>query len=374
MSIIPLISFKEENELFKDNFIKSFESNIEKSEYIEGESVETFEDNIKKYLGVKFVTGVGNGTDALLISLLSLKIKHGLQKGKIIVTSFSFFATSETILQAGFEPIFVDVQESNGNINHDLIEDSIMNNNEIVGILPVHLYGKPCDMENLMRIKNKYNIFLLEDVAQAFGGNHKNKKLGTIGDMGAFSFFPSKILGALGDGGLVATNDEELYSYAKMLKNHGSKKKYENELVGMNSRLDSIQANFLNIKLKKIDYLLEQRKEKSHTYINLLKEENEITLLDYSESVINYFVIRVPEHRDSLIDFLSKENIGTAIYYPTPLPYLKVHKETKGEFPKATILSNEVIALPFWPLMDSEIIEIVCTKLGAFFQSLKLNT
>ena len=372
MENIPLVSFKEELESLKKDFHKAFDEQIEKGEFIGGSSVENFENNFSEYLSSKSTVGVGNGTDALVIALESLKHKLKITEGKVIVPSFSFFATSEAIVKAGFEPEFVDVSLDTANINIDLIEDKI--NEEVVGIMPVHLFGKSSEMGPILNLKNKYSLFIVEDVAQAFGATYQGKPLGTIGDAGCYSFFPTKILGAFGDGGAIVSDDSEIIEYSRMLRSHGSRVKYSNEIFGYNSRLDSVQARFLDIKLRKIDQMIASRIEIGNYYASELEGIENIKLLDYTESVFNYFTFLVPKYRDRLIKYLNSRNISTAIYYPKPLPSLEAHKidnDRDLNFPNAKYLSENIMSIPIWPNMSFEVVDIVVNEITNFFKSNK---
>ena len=372
MENIPLVSFKEEMESLKKDFLKAFDEQLDKGEFIGGISVQNFESNFSKYLSTQSTVGVGNGTDALVIALESLKHKYKITKGKVIVPSFSFFATSEAIVKAGLDPEFVDVSLDTGNISTQLIEDKI--NEEVVGILPVHLFGKSSEMGQILDLKNKYNLFIVEDVAQAFGAKYEGKPLGTIGDAGCYSFFPTKILGAFGDGGAIVSDDLEIVEYSKMLRSHGSRIKYSNEIFGYNSRLDSVQARFLDIKLRMIDQMIASRIEIGNYYISKLEGIKDIKFLDYKESVFNYFTFLVPENRDKLINYLNSKNISTAIYYPKPLPSLEAHRinnDSDSNFPNAKYLSENIMSIPIWPNMSFEIVDIVVNEITNFFNSKK---
>ena len=371
MENIPLVSFKEEMESLKKDFLKAFDEQLDKGEFIGGISVQNFESNFSKYLSTQSTVGVGNGTDALVIALESLKHKYKITKGKVIVPSFSFFATSEAIVKAGLDPEFVDVSLDTGNISTQLIEDKI--NEEVVGILPVHLFGKSSEMGQILDLKNKYNLFIVEDVAQAFGAKYEGKPLGTIGDAGCYSFFPTKILGAFGDGGAIVSDDLEIVEYSKMLRSHGSRIKYSNEIFGYNSRLDSVRR-FLDIKLRMIDQMIASRIEIGNYYISKLEGIEDIKFLDYKESVFNYFTFLVPENRDKLINYLNSKNISTAIYYPKPLPSLEAHRinnDSDSNFPNAKYLSENIMSIPIWPNMSFEIVDIVVNEITNFFNSKK---
>ena len=368
MGNIPLVSFNDELKLLKKNYSKVFNNQLSKGEFIGGKAVDSFESKIREYFSIDNAVSVGNGTDALVIGLESVKNKFKITKGKVIVPAFSFFASSEAIVQAGFEPLFIDVEKSTGNMDTKQIYNIL--SSDVVGILPVHLYGKSCEMEILNKIKVENELFIVEDVAQAFGAKFKNQLVGTIGDIGCFSFFPSKILGGFGDGGMIITNDIEISEFAKMLKNHGSKTKYENELVGYNSRLDSLQAAMLSEKLDLVDGFIESRKKIGSYYIELLKENEYITLMDYEDSVFNYFTIQVNEKRDELASHLKSKNISTAIYYPKTLPSLKAHKNIKqnNKFPNAEYLSKTALSLPIWSMMEKDIAERVVQEIDNFYK------
>tara|TARA_B100000287_G_scaffold182831_2_gene172952 strand:+ start:905 stop:2023 length:1119 start_codon:yes stop_codon:yes gene_type:complete len=370
MKKIPLVSFKEEFEILKKDYVKSFEDQLDKSQFIGGEAVLEFEEKIKEFLSINEVISVGNGTDALVIGIES--VSHNLKKkgNKIIVPAFSFFATSEAVVKAGFEPVFVDVFKESGNIDVNQIEERIDDN--VIGILPVHLFGKSAEMDKILDLKKKYELFIVEDVAQAFGSKYMDQNLGTIGDVGCFSFFPSKNLGAFGDGGMIITNNKESAKISRMLRNHGAEKKYSNTIFGYNSRLDSIQANFLTIKLEHMNKFLHKRVKVGEYYKELLSSNKNIELMDYENSTFNYFSLCVPEHRDSLAEYLKDKGISTAIYYPIPLPYLEAHKTQKdksGSYPNADYLSKNILSIPIWPLMENELVEYVVSEIDEYFKN-----
>jgi len=360
---VPFIDFSYELEEFENNFSHLLNDHLKKGEFIGGESVKNFEDKLQEYLGVNHVVTVGNGTDALLIALLSL----GLKNKEVIVPAFSFFATSEAVVQAGLKPVFVDIEYDNCNIDVSKIEQKITA--ETGAILPVHLFGNSADMKAIQELSSSYNLKIVEDVAQSFGTKYKNKQLGTIGDFGCFSFFPTKTLGAYGDGGAIATNDSELAETARMYKNHGSKIKYFNEVFGYNSRLDSIQASILSLKLEKIDLWIKKRIEAGKYYDNELKEVEEIALLNNENSSYNYYSLFVKNNqRDSLRDFLSSKNISTAIYYPKTLPSLPAHNESSYDFPIAENICKEIVSLPIWPGIEKKQLIYVIESIKEFFK------
>ena len=358
---VPFIDFDYELDSLKPNFESLFIEHIEKGEFIGGESVNVFEENLRNYLNVEHVITVGNGTDALLISLLSLN----LQKKEVIVPSFSFFATSEAIVQAGLLPIFVDIDRTNCNIDVTRIEEKITPNTG--AILPVHLFGNSANMNEILKLAKKYDLKIVEDVAQAFGSNYENKKLGTIGDVGCFSFFPTKTLGAYGDAGAIATNNSRFAEQARMYKNHGAKTKYFNEVFGYNSRLDSIQASVLDLKLKNIDNWIEKRIASGKFYDNSFKNQNGLSLLNNKNSTFNYYSVLVSNSkRDLLKEYLSSKEIAVAIYYPKTLPSLPAHS-IEESFPVAEKVCNEILSLPLWPGIKEEQLNYVVESIIEFF-------
>lgn len=357
---VPFINFEYEYEQFKDKYNTLLKDHILQGEFIGGNSVKDFENNLKNYLGVKYVVTVGNGTDALKIALESLE----LERKEVIVPAFSFFATSEAIVQAGLKPVFVDVDIKDCNINVEKIEEKI--NKNTGAILPVHLFGNSSNMKKIIEIAKKYNLKIIEDVAQSFGTEFENKKLGTLGNAGCYSFFPTKTLGAYGDGGAIATNNSKIFEKANMLKNHGSKKKYFNEFIGHNSRLDSIQASVLNYKLKIIDQWIEKRIGIGKFYDESLKDIENLMTLENKNSTYNYYSILIKNNkRDSLKNFLDSKQISTSIYYPITLPSLPAHN-LKEKFTVAEQICTEIISLPIWPGISNNQLEYVVESIKEF--------
>lgn len=358
---VPFINFDYELDLFEKNYESLLIEHVKKGEFIGGESVRSFEENLRNYLNVEHVITVGNGTDALLISLLSLE----LEKKEVIVPSFSFFATSEAIVQAGLIPIFVDIDSSNCNIDVDKIEEKITPNTG--AILPVHLFGNSANMRKILDIAKNYDLKIVEDVAQAFGSKFDKKKLGTIGDIGCFSFFPTKTLGAYGDGGAVCTNSDIFAERVKMYKNHGAKTKYFNEVFGYNSRLDSVQASILKLKLHKIDQWIANRVDAGKYYDMHLNGIENLALLKNINSTFNYYSILIKQgKRDSLKDFLLSNGISVAIYYPNTLPSLPAHS-SKESFPVSEKVCTEILSLPIWPGIQQSQLDYVIELIHKFF-------
>lgn len=351
---IPVLDVTPEIEALWDELMSAIQGVLKSGQFIMGPNVKAFEKEVAAYLGVKHAVGVNSGTDALVVSLRAAGIGPGDQ---VITTPFTFFATAEAVSQVGATPVFVDIDPKTFNINPELIEPAITPRTK--AILPVHLYGQAADMDPIMELAEKYNLKVIEDTAQAFGAEYKGKKLGTIGDAGCFSFFPSKNLGAFGDGGLIATNDDEIAEKARMLRVHGAKKKYYNEVIGYNSRLDEIQAAILRVKLPHIDKWNEARQEAAKRYNELLKDVPGIVTpyeAPYARHVYHQYTIRILNGmRDKVKRFLADRGIGTMIYYPVPVHRLPVYGGNNYSLPGAEWAAGEMLSLPIWPQIAQEI-------------------
>lgn len=351
---IPVLDLTPEVEALWDELMAAIQGVLKSGQFIMGPNVKAFEQEVAAYLGVKHAIGVNSGTDALVIALRAAGIGPG---DEVITTSFTFFATAEAINQVGGTPVFVDIDPRTFNINPDLIEPAISSRTR--AILPVHLYGQAADMDPVMELAEKYNLKVIEDTAQAFGGEYKRKKLGTIGDVGCFSFFPSKNLGAFGDGGLIASNNDEIAEVARMLRVHGARKKYYNEMIGYNSRLDEIQAAILRVKLPHVDEWNESRRQAAQRYNHLLKDVRGI-ITPYEDPnakhIYHQYTIRVQNgHRDELKEHLSKNGIGTMVYYPVPVHQLPIYKGNRPALPVTDQVAGEVLSLPIWPRIGAEV-------------------
>lgn len=350
---IPVLDLTPEIEALWDELVAAIQGVLKSGQFIMGPNVKAFEQEVAAYLGVKHAIGVNSGTDALVIALRALGIGPG---DEVITTPFTFFATAEAISQVGATPVFVDIDPKTFNINPELIEPAITPRTK--AILPVHLYGQAADMDPIMALAEKYNLKVIEDTAQAFGGEYKGRKLGTIGDAGCFSFFPSKNLGAFGDGGLIATNDDEIAEVARMLRIHGAKKKYYNEMVGYNSRLDEIQAAILRVKLPHIDEWNEARRQVAQRYNELLKDVPGIVTpceAPYARHVYHQYTTRVTVgDRNKVKQFLTEHGIGTMVYYPVPLHKQPIYTDENHDLPEVEKVAGEVLSLPIWPQIAEE--------------------
>lgn len=336
--------------------------------YILGKEVEEFEKNYAAFNQVRYCVGLANGLDALCVSLMALGIKEG---DEVIVPSNTYIATVLAISYVGATPIFVEPNEHTFNINPDLIEQSISNKTK--AIIPVHLYGQICEMDKICRIAAKHGLKVVEDNAQSQGATYNGKLAGSFGHINATSFYPTKNLGATGDAGAITTDDAALKDYARTYRNYGSQKKYYNEITGVNSRLDEMQAAVLNVKLKHLQAWNKRRNELANLYLNELQHTGDVALPVLAEnctSVWHLFVIKTAR-RTELSEYLNKANIATSIHYPLP-PHLQqayVHLNyKKGDFPIAEQLADSVLSLPIYPEMTDEQCRYVCSTVKDFFK------
>ena len=337
----------------KDEIDSSIANVISKSSFIRGPFVTEFEQKLAAYLDVNHVIGVGNGTDALQIALMALDIGHG---DEVIAPSFTFVATTEAVALLGAVPVFADIDPETFNLNVECVEALVTSRTR--AIVPVHLYGQPCSMDGIQAIARKYNLAVIEDNAQSIGAMYDTSAAGTIGDLGTLSFFPAKNLGCFGDGGAVVTNDSRLADRVRLIANHGSARKYENEIVGMNSRLDGLQAAILSTKLNHLDSYIKARVEAADQYDELLQASPLITPPPRAAKrthVFHQYTIRVsqdvPGARDALSGYLRKKQIPHAIYYPVPVHRLPVntmghHAFRAGDMSETDQAAAEVLSLP----------------------------
>ena len=329
----------------------AFRRVIASGHFIAGPEVEAFEREVAAYLGVRHAVGVNSGTDALVIALRAMGIGPGHE---VVTTTFTFYATVESVSAVGAVPVLVDVDPETFNLRPDLVERAITPRTR--AIVPVHLFGQGADMDALSEISRRRGIPLLEDVAQAFGGTWRGRKLGTFGRAAAFSFFPSKNLGCLGDGGLVTTDDDELAGTARMLRAHGSRRKYHNEVVGYNSRLDALQAAFLRAKLPRIEEWNAGRRAAAARYDALLQGIPGLAppvARPGAGHVYHQYTVRVRAGRDALQEALAARGVGTMVYYPKCVHELPVWSGSSRDFPAATAAAREVLSLPIWPRIEA---------------------
>ena len=332
---------------------------IDSGQFILGKEVGELECKIAGYLGINYAVGCASGTDALQVAMMALGIGPG---DEVITTPFSFVATTETIVLLGAKPVYVDIHAGTFNIDEGKIEEAITPRTK--AIIPVHLYGQSARMESMMDLARKHKLAVIEDAAQALGASYKGQKVCTFGDIGCISFFPSKNLGAFGDAGMIVTHDRDLWEKLRMIIVHGSKVRYQHDVLGVNSRLDTLQAVVLAVKLKYLDQWNETRRKAAARYDELLKNLP-VTLPERAADchhIFHQYTLRVPK-RDSLSAFLAKRKIPHGIYYPIPLHLQKafaVAGKRKGDFPIAECAAEEVISLP----MHTELTELQMTHIS----------
>jgi dTDP-4-amino-4,6-dideoxygalactose transaminase len=347
---IPILDLKPGYEAHRPEITDAIERVIESGQFIMGPDVTAFEQEAAAYLGTKHAIAVNSGTDALVIALHALGIG---EDDEVITTPFTFFATAEAIGQVRARPIFVDIDPVTFNLDCRAVEAAVTKRTR--AILPVHLYGRSADMMAISDIAAKYDLRIIEDCAQRFGAHDPKMKrqTGTIGDMGAFSFFPSKTLGAFGDGGLIVTNNDSAADLARALRVHGSRKKYFNEMLGYNSRLDTIQAAILRVKLRYIDEANAGRRRAATVYSRLLADVAGVTVpVVSSDQVFHQYTIRVERRRDAVAAKLASVGISTMVYYPVPVHRLPLYASEDRSLPEAELAATEVLSLPVWPEID----------------------
>ncbi len=348
---IPILDLQPEIEAHWDEINAGLQRVLKSAQFILGPEVEAFERECCEHLGAKHAIGCNSGTDALIIGLRAMGIQPG---DEVITTPFSFFATAESISNIGAKPVFVDVELDSMNMDVDLIEAAITEKTK--AIMPVHLFGLPANMDRIMEIAAKHNLQIIEDCAQSWGAPYKGKMTGTIGAVGAYSFFPTKNLGAYGDAGLITTNDDEIAAMSRKLCVHGSAKRYHNELLGYNSRLDAMQAVILRVKLPLVAGYNEARRRVASLYGELLADVEGVIAPQVAEGhVFHQYTIRVQNgRRDEVHQKAAEKGVMTMIYYPIPQDRLEVYA---GQYPRlanSDRLSEEVLSLPIWPQITAE--------------------
>ena len=369
-----MVDLKTQYQKIKSEIDRSVINTIESSQFIGGPIVEEFKNSLQNYLNVKHVIPCANGTDALQIALMSLNLQKG---DEVIVPSFTYVAAAEVIGLLGLTPVMVDVNLNNFNICIQSIEKAVTSKTK--AIIPVHLFGQSSPMEELVNIANKYDLYIIEDNAQALGSdyifnNGLKKKTGTIGDIGCTSFFPTKNLGCYGDGGAIYTDNEELAEKIRVIAVHGQSKKYHHKVIGCNSRLDALQASILNIKLKHLNTYNLNRLKASKIYtkglFDLKELETPITET-YSNHVFNQYTIKVKNNkRDALKEYLRKNDIPSIVYYPIPLykqEAFLTYLNRDFKLVNTEILCNEVLSLPMHSELDKSIQQYIVEKIKIFF-------
>jgi dTDP-4-amino-4,6-dideoxygalactose transaminase len=365
---IPLLDLSFQYEPIKEEIFEIFKGVYESKRFILGPEVEKFEASAATYCGAKHAIGVTSGSDALIISLMALGIGHG---DEVITTPFTFFATIGSIVRVGATPVFVDIDPNTFNIDPALIEASITEKTK--AIMPVHLFGQMADMDPICAIAKKHNLEIIEDSAQAIGASYhsddgKTYKSGSMGTLGCFSFFPSKNLGCLGDGGMVTTNDPTLYKKLKSLRMHGETERYHHQYVGGNFRIDALQAAFLSLKLPLLDEQHQLRLENAEAYNSSLKTVKVPFIHKKAETIYNQYTIQVA-NREKFQAYLNEKKIGNAIYYPVPMHLQECfsnlgHKN--GDFPITEAAAKSVLSIPVFGGLTESQRNIVIETINAF--------
>ncbi|MBA7621037.1 dTDP-3-amino-3,4,6-trideoxy-alpha-D-glucose transaminase [subsurface metagenome] len=362
---VPFIDLNRQHKQIKKELMQVFEKVLDSSQFILGNEVKQFEAEVASYVGTKFAIGVSNGTNALLLSLRALGVGQG---DEVITTPFTFIATAEVIAILGAKPVFCDIDPKTFNIDPDKITGVISDRTN--AILPVHLFGQAADMDKIMQIAKENNLKVVEDMAQAIGATYKGKKVGILGDTTCISFFPTKNLNALGDAGMILTNNEELDRKLRAFRVHGTSKKYHHDFLGYNDRLDAIQAAFLRVKLKYLDEWNEKRRQIAYRYNEGLRNVIQIPYIDpINQTIYHQYTIRT-SNRDELRQYLTEKGIGTGIHYPMPIHFQKVFKylgHKEGYFPVAEKASKEVLSLPIHQDLTDEEITYVIDSIREYF-------
>lgn len=392
---IPLIDLKAQYNSLSKELNEAAIDVLSSANYIMGKNVIEFEKEFSNYIGTKHSISVGNGTDALVIALKSMGIGEG---DEVITSTFTFFASAESISAVGATPVFVDVKKDTFNIDPEKIEEKITSKTK--AIIPVHIFGQCADMDEINLIAKKHNLYVLEDACQAIGGEYKGRKVGTLGDMACFSFFPTKNLGCAGDGGMIVTNNDKLATIATALRTHGSGEngqkaynllnnieeevktaqdandtvynplKYYNYLIGYNSRLDAIQAAILRIKLREIDNWNNKRREIVQRYNDSFRGLNVVTpAVQKDIRHVYHMYILQSEERGRVLEELKKKGIATGVYYPVPLHLQKVYRNLgykEGDLPVAEYLSHRTFAIPVYPELNDDQVNYIIDAVKAF--------
>ncbi len=376
---VPLLDLREQLAQIREELLDAVCEVVESTRYIGGSKVEECEGEIARYVGTRFGIGVSSGTDALLVSLMALDVKGG---DIVITTDYSFFATAGVIARLGATPVFIDIEPDTYNINPEALREWLSENKgklkKVKAIIPVHLYGQCADMDAILNLAQEYDIPVIEDAAQAIGAKYPAKsgikKAGSMGLLGCFSFFPSKNLGAIGDGGMVVTNSEEFAAKIRLLRNHGEGEKYIHIVVGGNFRLDAIQAAALLVKLPHLERWHRMRRKNAAFYDeNIDVEGARKPLAKYGRDfhIYNQYVLFVPERRDELLAFLQNAGIGCRVYYPVPFHLQRCFSELgyrRGDFPVSESAAEHTIALPIYPEMTKEMLGYVAEKVNEFYK------
>lgn len=365
---IPVLDLQAQYKFIKNEIGAVINKVIDNQDFILGEEVSALEAEVAAYCGAKYAVGLASGTDALILALKALGIKEG---DEVITTPFTFFATAESISIVGAKPVFVDIDPKTYNMDARLVEARITKRTRV--IMPVHLYGQCADMDPLIALAKKHGLKVIEDAAQAIGATYKGRKAGSMGDIGCLSFFPSKNLGAFGDAGMIVTNDKGLAGMIRMLRVHGSSRRYIHSMIGTNSRLDNLQAAVLRVKLRHLDRWLDMRRKNAAYYGSNLSDTPFILphVPDYNVHTYHLYILRVKSRLAELKGFLSDSGIEARTYYPVPLHLQKCYNQLgykSGDLKEAESAAKETFSVAVYPELYRELMDYVIGRLVSFFK------
>jgi dTDP-4-amino-4,6-dideoxygalactose transaminase len=367
---IPLLDLKAQYAKIREEVRRAVDEVLDGGRYILGPEVKKLEEEVAAFSQAKYGIGVGNGTDALVLTLDALGIGPG---DEVITSPFTFFASAECISRVGATPVFADVDPKTYNLDPAKVREKITDRTK--AIIPVHIFGQPADMDEIMEIAREHDLYVIEDACQAIGSEYKGRRVGSFGHAACYSFFPTKNLGGYGDGGMIVTNDESLDRQLRSLRVHGKseKSKYYNNAIGYNSRLDELQAAILRVKLRYLNEWNEARRQKAALYDELLKDTPVVTpfAAEDRKHIYHLYIIQA-ENRDGLIQYLKEKGIATGVYYPVPLHHQEVYKDLeygKGSLPVAEELCTRTMALPCYPELSDENVRMIADAVKSFYNS-----
>ena len=373
---VPLLDVNRGNAPLRDEFLEAIARVCDSGRFLHGPDVRQLEASIAEYCHVKHAIGCASGSDAVLLALMALDVGAG---DEVIVPSFTFFATASAVWRLGGKIVFAEIDPDTFNLDPKSVEAAVTPATK--AIIPVHLFGQCADMDALNDVANQHDVSVIEDACQAIGAEYNNRRAGSLGDVGCFSFYPTKNLGAFGDGGMLTTNDDGIAEKLRLLASHGMNPRYYHSTVGINSRLDSIQAAILNVKFQQLPEATEARRKNAHRYAQLFNDHGLSNVVELSSEtpgyhhVWNQFAIRVKNgSRDALRSFLAERKIGTEIYYPVPLHQQDCFKDlgyAEGSLPETERASREVLNLPIFPELTAAEQEAVVANIATYFAQQK---
>jgi dTDP-4-amino-4,6-dideoxygalactose transaminase len=369
---VPLLDLRAQHATIREEILTEIARVVDSQKFILGEDVQKLEQAIAAYSRTKFAVGCASGSDAVLLALMAVGVAAG---DRVLTSPYTFFATGGAIARLGAIPVFVDVDPDTFNLDARQAEEALAHDGPFRAIMPVHLFGACADMDPLLDLAAKYGCATIEDAAQSIGAEYKGRRAGSMGDVGCFSFFPSKNLGAYGDGGMLSTSDEAMYDRLMALRVHGSREKYVHEWVGINSRLDTLQAAVLAVKLRYLDSWTEGRRRNAERYRQMLGGLHlavrvPVPAAHSTRHIYNQFAILAPR-RDELRAYLKTHGVGTEVYYPIPLHLQACFADLgyrEGSLPVSERLARESLALPVYPELGADDIEYVCDRIRAFYK------